>query len=64
MGTNAKLFIAPIQDLLSLDDSSRLNKPGTTNNNWKWRLNRSLEEIENNLKNFSALGNNFERTRK
>ena len=30
MRTNANLFIAPIQDILSLDDSSRLNKPGTT----------------------------------
>ena len=64
MGTNANLFIAPIQDLLSLDDSSRLNKPGTTKNNWKWKLNRSLEEIEDNLQIFSELGNNFGRIRK
>ena len=64
MSTNANLFIAPIQDILSLDDSSRLNKPGTTKNNWKWKLNRPLEEIEENIKFFSELGNNFERTRK
>ena len=38
MDTNANLFIAPIQDILSLDDSSRLNIPGTTKNNWKWKL--------------------------
>jgi len=63
MGTNANLFIAPIQDILSLDDSSRLNKPGTTENNWKWKLNRTLEDIDNNLRNFSELGNNFGRTR-
>jgi len=50
METNANLFIAPLQDLLSLDDSSRLNKPGTTKNNWKWKLNCPLEEIENNIK--------------
>ena len=62
MNTNANLFIAPIQDLLSLDDSSRLNTPGTTKDNWKWKLNRSLEEIENNIKMFSELGNNFGRT--
>jgi len=42
METNANLFIAPIQDILSLDDSSRLNIPGTTKNNWKWKLNRPL----------------------
>ena len=53
MKTNANLFIAPLQVLLSLDDSSRLNKPGTTKNNWKWRLNRPLEEIESNLRMFS-----------
>ena len=64
MKTNANLFIAPLQDLLSLDDSSRLNKPGTTKNNWKWKLNRPLEEIEEYIKMFSDLGNNFGRTPK
>ncbi len=63
METNAHLFIAPIQDILSLDDSSRFNKPGTTKNNWRWKLNRPLEEIENNIRNFSKLGNNYGRTR-
>ena len=64
METNANLFIAPIQDILSLDDSSRLNRPGTTKNNWKWKLNRPLEEIEKNIRKFSELGNSFGRTRK
>ncbi len=64
MTTNAKLFIAPIQDLLSLDDSSRLNRPGTTKNNWKWKLNRPLKEIEENMKIFSELGNDLGRKRK
>ena len=64
MDTNANLFITPIQDILSLDDSSRLNRPGTTKNNWKWKLNRSLEEIEDKIRIFSELGNNFGRTRK
>jgi len=64
METNANLFIVPLQDILSLDDSSRLNKPGTTKNNWKWKLNRSLVEIEDDLRRFSDLGNSFGRTRK
>ena len=64
MKTDANLFIAPLQDILSLDDSSRLNIPGTTKNNWKWRLNRTLEEIEDNIKIFGELGNKFDRTRK
>ena len=63
MYTNANLFIAPIQDILSLDDSSRLNTPGTIKNNWRWKLNRPLEEIENNIRKFSDLGSNFGRTR-
>jgi len=63
METNANLFIAPIQDILSLDDSSRLNIPGTKENNWKWKINRSLEEIEEDIRRFSELGNNFGRTR-
>ncbi len=64
MKTDANLFIAPIQDILSLDDSSRLNIPGTTKNNWKWKLNLPLEEIEDNITIFSELGNKFGRTRK
>ena len=64
MKTSANLFIAPIQDILSLDDSSRLNRPGTTKNNWKWILNRPLEEVENNIRIFCKLGNNFGRARK
>ena len=64
MKTDANLFIAPIQDILSLDDSSRLNIPGTTKNNWKWKLNRPLEEIEDNIAIFSELGNKFGRTTK
>ncbi len=36
--TDAILFISPIQDILSLGESARLNKPGTINNNWCWRL--------------------------
>ena len=63
METKANLFIAPIQDILSLDDKSRLNIPGTTKNNWKWKINRPLEEIEEDIKRFSELGKNFGRTR-
>ena len=64
MSTNANLFIAPIQDIFSLNDSSRLNRPGTTKNNWKWKLNRSWEEIGENIRVFSELGANYGRTRK
>ena len=64
MQTNGNLFIAPIQDILSLDDSSRLNRPGTIKNNWKWKLNKPLEEIDEKIRIFSDLGHNSGRSRK
>ena len=38
MSTVAKDCIVPIQDWLGLDDSARMNKPGTVGFNWRWRL--------------------------
>ena len=61
MRTKAKLFISPIQDILSLDDSSRLNTPGTITHNWSWKLNKPLEEIDINLYEYSTLGNSYGR---
>jgi len=61
MTTKANLFISPLQDILSLDDSSRMNKPGTIENNWKWKLNKSLKDIDPALQNFSRIGKNYGR---
>jgi 4-alpha-glucanotransferase len=61
MSTKANLFISPIQDILSLDDSSRLNTPGTITNNWRWKLNQTLDQIDMNLQKYSDLGNNYGR---
>ena len=61
MRTKANLFIPPIQDILSLDDSSRLNTPGTITNNWRWKLNKPLDEIDVNLQKYSDLGNSYGR---
>ncbi len=36
--TQAGIAIAPMQDFLGLDSEARLNIPGTTLNNWRWRL--------------------------
>ncbi len=38
MRTEAILFVSPIQDILSLGEDCRLNKPGTIYNNWSWKL--------------------------
>jgi 4-alpha-glucanotransferase len=36
--TEAYLAIAPMQDFLGLGSEARLNTPGTTGGNWRWRL--------------------------
>jgi 4-alpha-glucanotransferase len=36
--SRAQLAIIPLQDLLGLDSSSRMNTPGTTVGNWRWRF--------------------------
>lgn len=36
--SNANLVIVPYQDLLQLDETGRLNRPGTTQGNWAWRM--------------------------
>ncbi|WP_432800334.1 4-alpha-glucanotransferase [Poriferisphaera sp. WC338] len=38
MGSRANLAVFPAQDLLGLDEKSRMNVPGTIENNWCWRL--------------------------
>lgn len=34
----AKLAVVPMQDLLDLPSTARMNRPGTTENNWTWRF--------------------------
>lgn len=38
LASAARLVIAPLQDLLHLDDAARFNTPGTVGGNWNWRL--------------------------
>lgn len=43
----AELAIVPLQDLLELDSSHRMNTPGTTRGNWRWRFDQSqLDAID------------------
>ena len=46
----AKIVILPIQDILGLDESARMNTPATIKRNWLWRmtpeqLTKSHEEL-------------------
>jgi 4-alpha-glucanotransferase len=34
----ARTAIIPVQDLLSLDESAKMNTPASAENNWLWRL--------------------------
>jgi len=45
--TVGKLAIAPLQDFLGLDTTSRMNTPSTIGNNWEWRFSR--EQLSHNL---------------
>jgi 4-alpha-glucanotransferase len=38
MASTARLAILPMQDLLALDSTHRMNTPGTTEGNWSWRF--------------------------
>ncbi len=38
MMSAAQTCIVPVQDWLGLDNSSRMNTPGTVEDNWSWRL--------------------------
>ena len=39
----AFIRIVPLQDLLELDDSARMNVPGTVGSNWKWQAEEPLD---------------------
>ncbi|MCE6987629.1 malto-oligosyltrehalose synthase [Dyadobacter sp. CY323] len=37
-GSVAKVAMMPMQDVLNLDESAKMNMPGSNENNWAWRL--------------------------
>ena len=61
METKAKLFVAPMQDLLNLDNCSRFNQPGTIENNWSWRLTSDDLNIKESLRKYGDLAKQFHR---
>ncbi|HMM19104.1 MAG TPA: bifunctional glycogen debranching protein GlgX/4-alpha-glucanotransferase [Selenomonadales bacterium] len=38
MGTDARLAVIPLQDVLGLGSEARMNIPGTVGGNWDWRV--------------------------
>jgi len=50
-GSRAVYAITPLQDLLSLDNSARMNYPGNPEGNWRWRFHQDdlTDDIQNRL---------------
>lgn len=46
--SEARIAIAPMQDYLGLGSESRLNRPGTSEDNWRWRM--SFDQLSPSLK--------------
>ena len=38
LSSKARLAVAPMQDYLGLGSEARINVPGTSSNNWRWRV--------------------------
>ncbi|MDO4500781.1 MAG: 4-alpha-glucanotransferase [Erysipelotrichaceae bacterium] len=58
----SKLFVGCIWDYFELDDSARINAPGSLGNNWKWRM--SKNQYDNKLaKQIAELVKMYERGR-
>ena len=60
----ARLVVLPMQDLLNLPSNARMNRPGTTEGNWRWRftgadLDHLLEKRLHTLQHWHRL---FDRT--
>jgi 4-alpha-glucanotransferase len=49
--TSAYLAVIPMQDILGLDSDSRMNTPGTIDNNWLWRF-RWEQLLPSHIENF------------
>ncbi|MFD2744350.1 MULTISPECIES: malto-oligosyltrehalose synthase [Sphingobacterium] len=57
-GSRAKIAMVPMQDILDLDSSMRMNKPATTQGNWTWQMRpeeftkRRIRELRETVKIF------------
>ena len=60
--TSAELVVAPLQDLLHLDDQARFNTPGTNTGNWIWRLPAFDNTLTGALKGYGERGAVWGRT--
>jgi len=53
LASDAKVAIVPLQDILGLDDTARMNVPGKADGNWTWQA--DAEDIETSLPHLAEL---------
>jgi 4-alpha-glucanotransferase len=55
----AKIVILPMQDVLGLDETARMNIPASAENNWAWRLipGQLLRSVEGRLRDWVGMYN-------
>lgn len=60
MSSVARTAIFTMQDVLSLDNSGRMNLPGTAEGNWAWRMDhgfatKEMDDVAENLRGLSSM---------
>lgn len=57
MASVSRLCILPMQDVLGLDSSARMNVPGSAEGNWKWRMEAEdfSEEIQHRMSKMAEI---------
>lgn len=63
MRSRADTVIIPVQDYLGLDDGSRINKPSTLGDNWKWRIKKDMlsEDLKREILHITELYGRMEK---
>ena len=62
-GSRAVFALAPLQDLLSLDNEARMNYPGSAEGNWGWRFAES-DLSEDIMDKLVQVNRHYQRTTK
>ena len=59
LNANANTSIIPMQDVLGLDSSARMNTPGTVGGNWEWRMSPGMltQKIKQHLRQLTEKSN-------
>ena len=66
LGSAAQLVMIPLQDLLGLASSARMNTPGTDHGNWAWQTDfgfltpKLASDCRQQLETFNRLGDHYE----